>query len=81
MIELKFFASLREQLGSSGTTLEYSGQEDIAEVITSLINQDKRYVALNEQDVLSARNHTLCGKDEAVSDGDELAFFPPVTGG
>jgi molybdopterin synthase sulfur carrier subunit len=31
--------------------------------------------------VLSAVNHEYVDRDHAVRDGDEVAFFPPVTGG
>ncbi|MBI4693127.1 MAG: MoaD/ThiS family protein [Gammaproteobacteria bacterium] len=31
--------------------------------------------------VLCARNHEYCRLDTPVADGDEVAFFPPVTGG
>lgn len=36
---------------------------------------------LGEQNLMCARNQELCGLDEAVIDGDEVAFFPTVTGG
>jgi len=30
---------------------------------------------------MCARNQELCGLDQRLQDGDEIAFFPPVTGG
>jgi len=36
---------------------------------------------LSEQNLMCARNEDLCQLDEPVSDGDEVAFFPTVTGG
>ena len=36
---------------------------------------------LGEQNLMCARNQELCGLDEAIVDGDEVAFFPTVTGG
>ena len=81
MIKVVFFASLRERLEMREATVEYLSQQSVHDVIITLQNNDQRYALLTEQDVLSAVNHTLCGKDEPVKDGDEIAFFPPVTGG
>jgi molybdopterin synthase sulfur carrier subunit len=36
---------------------------------------------LSEQNLMCARNEDLCQLDEPVSEGDEVAFFPTVTGG
>jgi molybdopterin synthase sulfur carrier subunit len=81
MINVVFFASLRERLDVNHVGLEYQQQQSVGDVITTLHQSDSRYELLLEQDVLCAVNHTLCSKEEAVKDGDEVAFFPPVTGG
>ena len=36
---------------------------------------------LAEQNLMCARNQELCGLDTELADGDEVAFFPTVTGG
>lgn len=81
MIKVLFFAALREQLGCAALPLEYSGQATVAEVKSSLIQRDPSFKPLAEQQLLYAVNQTLCGQDNPVNDGDEVAFFPPVTGG
>jgi len=81
VIKIRFFASLRERLDISSIDIEYAGQHDVQQVMDSLINTHEKWHALAEQDVLVAINQTLSGKDCAVNDGDEIAFFPPVTGG
>jgi len=81
MIKVVFFASLRERLAISEVELEYTNQQSVNDVIASLQTNDARYTILTEQDVLTALNHTLCAYEESVKDGDEVAFFPPVTGG
>jgi len=81
MIQLRFFASLRERLGSSSINFEYSGQKTVNELMIELFEKGDRWLLLKEQDVLVAVNQTLCAKDAKINDGDEVAFFPPVTGG
>ena len=39
------------------------------------------YEVLAEQNLMCARNEELCKLDEPLEEGDEVAFFPPVTGG
>ena len=47
-----------------------------------LVEQNPHWQAwLEERDVLCALNKTMSSSDELVKAGDELAFFPPVTGG
>jgi molybdopterin converting factor small subunit len=42
---------------------------------------DPEFAVLNESSLMCARNEELCSLDEPLVDGDEVAFFPPVTGG
>ncbi len=74
-INIKFFASLREELGSEGQTLESGDPLTIAkvwEMVTDCPPPDN---------LLCSRNLEYADWDELVQDGDEVAFFPPVTGG
>ena len=81
MIQIRFFASLRERLGLSSMNFEYAGEKTVNELMIELIEKGDRWLLLKEQDVLIAVNQTLCAKDASINDGDEIAFFPPVTGG
>ena len=81
MIQIKFFASLRESIGTSSLNLEYAGESTVADVAKELVERGEEWRLLEERDVLCAVNQTLCGKGARVNDGDEIAFFPPVTGG
>jgi molybdopterin synthase sulfur carrier subunit len=81
MIRLKFFASLREQLGFSSLNVDYAGQKTVAELMQELLQKGEIWCVLREKNVLVAVNQTLSGQDARVNDGDEVAFFPPVTGG
>lgn len=81
MIQIRFFASLREKLGLSSINFEYSGEKTVTEILSHLVEEGDRWLLLKEQDILVAVNQTLSAKDARVNDGDEIAFFPPVTGG
>jgi molybdopterin synthase sulfur carrier subunit len=81
MIHIRFFASLREQLGLSSMNLEYGGEKTVLDLMTGLFEKSDKWKMLSENDVLVAVNQTLCAKDARINDGDEIAFFPPVTGG
>ncbi|MEQ3657803.1 MAG: molybdopterin converting factor subunit 1 [Glaciecola sp.] len=81
MVKLKFFAQLRERLGTASINIEYAGQKTVADLKDALLEQGEKWTLLKEQDVLCAVNQTLCGQDARINDGDEIAFFPPVTGG
>ena len=69
-IEVKFFASLREHLGRSDAQLD-----TVAEVWQRCTQQAM------PANVLMAVNLEYVQAQHPVRDGDEVAFFPPVTGG
>ena len=75
-IRVRYFASLKETVGRSEELIVY---ENIATVndVWSFANQ---HIALPEN-TLAAVNMEYVGLDYPVNDGDEVAFFPPVTGG
>lgn len=75
MIKVLFFASLREQTGQSSLQLEW--QEGLT---TAQLWQQTTNSAMPDN-VLIACNQEYCDRDTAVKAGDEIAFFPPVTGG
>lgn len=75
-VQVKFFASLKEQMGCDGASVE------IGEVATAA---DVWLAASGGQamppNVLVAVNMEYCDPGQEVRSGDEVAFFPPVTGG
>lgn len=81
MIYIRFFASLRERLQSSELEVAYEQQANVLTLVDQLIKLDTKFILLKEQDVLVAVNQTLSGPEQTLNDNDEVAFFPPVTGG
>jgi len=82
MTQVLFFAQLREQLNSSGLTLELQSPCSVAELQQKLQDDNPQWqpIFANSQ-VLASVNQTLVDTDAMVQPGDEVAVFPPVTGG
>lgn len=80
MIKVLFFAQTRELIGLDSMELDYSGS--ILSLLENLAKRgDKWHLALKEKTVLCAVNQTIVELSSDVKEGDEVAFFPPVTGG
>lgn len=83
MIKILYFASLREKLGTSGESLELpSGVSDVGGVLATLAARGGEWASLaSVKNLKSAVNQEMARDDTPVKAGDEVAFFPPVTGG
>jgi molybdopterin synthase sulfur carrier subunit len=81
-VEVRYFAAVREALGP-GEAVDVPAGSDIAAVRRLLAARGGRHgEALGTGRVLrSARNRVLSADDTAVAEGDEIGFFPPLTGG
>ena len=83
-VRLVYLARLREAFASSGETLEVRADgPTVGDVVTALRTRGGAFgVELAAgRAVRFAVNHRLARADHAVADGDEVAIFPPVTGG
>ena len=82
-VTVKFFASVREAVGVSSETLELPlGVGTVGALRSHLAARGEQWrQALGNPALRMAYNQQMCGADAAVSDGAEVAFFPPVTGG
>ncbi|MCH1611332.1 MAG: MoaD/ThiS family protein [Luminiphilus sp.] len=87
-IRIKLFATLREALGESefdlslATLVPSETPVDVA-AVKALLSQRgvDWHEALNQPNVVHALNHKVVFTDALIAEGDELAFFPPMTGG
>lgn len=75
-IRVRYFASLRERMGRTEETLEFEGIRTVSDV-WRIVAEGK---PLPDR-ILCAVNMEYAEADAPVSAGDEVAFFPPVTGG
>ena len=89
MIQLRYFASLRERLGTGAEVIPcptLAPPDRPLTVVDLLLLLRQRGEPWNdalggEQPLLAAVNQAMARPDTPVQDGDEVAFFPPVTGG
>ena len=75
-ITVRFFASLREEIGCTESILSSASDMTVADVWQK--STQNRPMPAN---LLMAINQEYAELSQAVKDGDEVAFFPPVTGG
>ena len=83
MIKLIFFASLREELGCRSLEMEFSQPLRLSDLIEQLEEKKGKHwgKVLARESVKIAVNQEIVINDELLSDGCEVAFLPPVTGG
>nr|WP_174863061.1 MoaD/ThiS family protein [Comamonas jiangduensis] len=68
-ITVRYFASIREAMGT--------GSEDLQTTATTV----GAHALAHGKAVRMALNQDMCSGDAPLKSGDEVAFFPPVTGG
>jgi len=83
MVKVLYFAGLREALGTAGEDIALAaGVADIAALRRQLAARGEPWPALaRTRNLRVALNQTLVDESAPLADGDEVAFFPPVTGG
>lgn len=81
-VRLRFFASLREKLGAEAS-LDLPDGSSVAQARDALLARGDpyAYALARGRAVRAAVNQKLCDESALLAQGDELAFFPPVTGG
>jgi molybdopterin converting factor subunit 1 len=79
-IRVLFFASIADLTGSSELELEPAGFRDVASIFERVAREFPG-MASRRSAILYAVNSEFARPDTQVRDGDEVAFFPPVSGG
>ncbi len=82
-VQVKFLAELRERLGVSEVSVPLDSLEssDVGGLKASLLKRDQRFARLTEGRILCAVNQVMAIDATPITSDDEVAFFPPVTGG
>jgi len=83
-VRLLYFAWLRARIGQAEEELAVPAEvRDVAGLLRWLQGRGGRYAeALRDLSVIRvAVNQDYVGRDHPIRDGDEVALFPPVTGG
>ncbi len=81
MIVVKAFAQVREVSGEGQCSLAIDTPATLSEVKRVLSLRSTQWQLALSGEVLMACNQQLVNADHVAQDGDEVAFFPPVTGG
>ncbi len=84
MLRVLFFARVREALDCASLELDYTPQlarlDALQEQLCRQGGEQWRAV-LQEDNIIRAVNQVVAEGDQPLADGDEVAFYPPVTGG
>lgn len=76
-VEVRFFAHYRERAGASGRRLDLPQGSTVEDLRRALADEGTDLPG----EASVAVNHAYAGPDHPLSDGDEVAFIPPVSGG
>ncbi|AXS80007.1 molybdopterin converting factor subunit 1 [Dechloromonas sp. HYN0024] len=80
-VNILYFAGLKEALGLSGESVDLpAGIVTVGGLRDWLVSQGRDQLA-TAKNLRCAVNQDMAKLDAAIQDGDEVAFFPPVTGG
>jgi len=74
-VNARFFASLKERVGHGSVSVDLAEASCVRDVWYAVTGEGPG------EEVLVAINKEYADFDAAVVDGDEVAFFPPITGG
>jgi molybdopterin synthase sulfur carrier subunit len=84
MLKIVYFASLKDRIGRSEESIDLpmsvSSVDSLIEHLSTR-HGDEWSSIINGSTVLVAVNHEMSDRSAPVREGDEVAFFPPVTGG
>jgi molybdopterin synthase sulfur carrier subunit len=82
-LQLRFFARVREELDCAALDLPWQPELATLAGLQQVLAQrgEPWRKVLAQDNLIRAVNHTVVDADTALQPGDEVAFYPPVTGG
>ena len=81
-VQILYFAGLADKLRTSNESLEIPSSFTLGQLKEKLSTRGEDWAAnINAKTTRSALNQNLSNDDATLNNGDEIAFFPPVTGG
>jgi molybdopterin synthase sulfur carrier subunit len=83
MINVLFFARYREELGTRQLQVDLPAGSSVADLVAQLVDHggDNWGSVLHGQNTVIAVNQVVSNLQQPLQDNDEVAFYPPVTGG
>ena len=80
-VRVLYFAGLREAFGCAGESIDLPAEVTTVAALRDLLVGQGREKLASAKNLRCAVNQEMAGPEVAIKDGDEVAFFPPVTGG
>ena len=82
-VKVKFFSLTREAVATEELTLDFAEEISTVAGLKSVLGESGEpwVEALSHPNLSQAVNQRVVFQEEASNDGDEVAFFPPMTGG
>ena len=81
-VTVRYFALLREAAGVETEAVELAGESSLKDLLDLLGGRDGSLGSLlRERPLLCAVNREYAAREKSLGDGDEVALFPPVSGG
>lgn len=82
MLHIIYFAQLKDDIRCSEEDIEWHTDiTTIKDLKAMLSERGQQWQHAFQKNILSAVNQTMAQDEHILNDGDEVAFFPPVTGG
>lgn len=79
-LKILYFASLCDAVGKSAEDFDLPPGVTTVGALRKALGQ-RHSALLSAKNLRTAVNRKMCDWDAVITDGDEVAFFPPVTGG
>lgn len=80
-VTVKSFAQIREIMGEDDIVVSLDDGANMETLRDTLKEKDEKWQDVFSDPVLMACNQSIVTQSHALSDNDEVAIFPPVTGG